>query len=808
MAEAITIERQLTTPIPSTTRRKSGSRNSKLKTIGEKELHHLLVRSVKELGYDMSVFHLRWMPGEYLDHETLQSVPMFWFKKFGWNKEDIVLLFKAGHLDVTPRKQSEMTHVFGTGKRKSKKRISRDPLPLVEPDQSKKQKTVNTDDIYTRTRRLLKKVNPVPCKVRLVDNKSSLSIKSQGFPDLHFLTSQGTQSSATNLLSNTGTEAQRSTKASVPTNLDGVVEELHKTDLCEISEDEETDDDNISVSLSMTTSPKMGTHEFIPRNSLSTPHGDIDINTLMDVRAKHRRTSSLMKRQLKDFRMKNYGEIVWNRLAVQSGRGDTLSRRQFDIELQNNEIYGDPDICKALFETIQSENPVHKKQINKGDVDRVCTELDKIPLVDEISADHLKDEAMKPWIVLKQVFVHIAQSATFDISSYLLVTLTTADLNDVDTVLEYIGSREKEWTSRLRILEWITANLETSVELRPLTNDDNIGPFLLGWMCQCLDERSNLAKGALEMFPNVLSIAMTQTGEAFQFLNDIFSSLFLVLRNKRSKDLTQTANECIVQTVDMIMDWHEHGELDNEVLLEICCIFRDNTNAKEQKHDKVRERCVAYFGFILYGILNEQAMEDPNHTLKTPDCSVVSTPLSPDSSANSPLTPANDAPKSHLISKSADYANEEEKWTPAPRRSFMGNWSASKISKVMKRKYLLDDGNEQFIEYVNESINNGLKDKDPEARNTAFKLMMKLEKETDRKILEDVLDIDAFAMSKFEKWKERKQRGKKKSSKKSRRGIIRRKKSSKKERNLSTGITINADGITIHNVNDVDASNE
>ena len=98
--------------------------------------------------------------------------------------------------------------------------------------------------------------------------------------------------------------------------------------------------------------------------------------------------------------------------------------------------------------------------------------------MDEISADHLKNEEQKPWIVLKQVFVRIAQNEPFDISSYLLVTLTTADLNNVETVLEYIGSREKEWTSRLRILEWITANLETSEDLRALTNDDNIGMIL------------------------------------------------------------------------------------------------------------------------------------------------------------------------------------------------------------------------------------------------------------------------------------------------------------------------------------------
>lgn len=122
----------------------------------------------------------------------------------------------------------------------------------------------------------------------------------------------------------------------------------------------------------------------------------------------------------------------------------------------------------------------------------------------------------------------------------------------------------------------------------------------------------------------------------------------------------------------------------------------------------------------------------------------------------------------------------------------------------MKRKYLLDDGHEQLIEYVNDSINNGMKDKDPDARNTAFKLMMKLEKESEGQIVHEVLDIDAFAMSKFQKWKERKQKGKggKKKSNKNRTRIRRKKKSKKdRDRNLSTGVTINI-------TNEVDAGNE
>ena len=347
---------------------------------------------------------------------------------------------------------------------------------------------------------------------------------------------------------------------------------------------------------------------------------------------------------------------------------------------------------------LTTNSPLHS-----ADFDRACTELDKIPLIDEFAPDTLKDDESKIWIVLKQVFVHIAQNESFDIGSYLTVKLTVDDLNNVELLLEYIGSRNAEWTTRLRCLKWITANIESSKFLRPLTSDTNIGPFLLGWICQCLDERSNLAKGALEMFPNVLSIAMTQNGETFQFLDDIFSSLFLVIRNKRSKDLTETANECCIQCVDMIMDWHEHGQLDNEVLLEVSCIFRDNTDVKEQKHDKVRERCIAYFGYILFGcaIVEEQ----------TPS-------ISGDKSMEDVLSPPTSPfiPIGHNMSKSADYVEEEDEkqWTPKHRGSngsIVGQKGSSKISKVMRRKYLLSDVHHQFVEYMNDALNNGLNDK-------------------------------------------------------------------------------------------------
>ena len=100
------------------------SKSAKAKELGKVERHTILLQTVKELGYDMSVFHLKWMPGEYLDRDTLTSVPMFWFKKFGWIRQDVEQLFIKGQIEVSSRTKREMNHVFGK-KDRSKSRPSK-----------------------------------------------------------------------------------------------------------------------------------------------------------------------------------------------------------------------------------------------------------------------------------------------------------------------------------------------------------------------------------------------------------------------------------------------------------------------------------------------------------------------------------------------------------------------------------------------------------------------------------------------------------------------------------------------------------
>lgn len=85
-----------------TQRKRSKSKATK-SGLTKVERHSILLQTVKQLGYDMSVFHLRWMPGEYLDKDTLRSVPIFWFKKFGWMKKDVEKLYTAGQIEISSK---------------------------------------------------------------------------------------------------------------------------------------------------------------------------------------------------------------------------------------------------------------------------------------------------------------------------------------------------------------------------------------------------------------------------------------------------------------------------------------------------------------------------------------------------------------------------------------------------------------------------------------------------------------------------------------------------------------------------------
>eukprot|EP01083_Nonionella_stella_P206495 751047_1 len=309
-------ERKRAQTVSSTRRTTKSPKGKKPKGLTKIERHTILLKTVKDLGYDMSVFHLRWMPGEYLDRDTLESVPMFWFKKFGWIKPDVLKLYKAGQLDISTKRKRELRHVFGRGKKRSKKRDSSNVNNINASffgsnavTQATEESKVNKDDIYRRTRRLLKKVSAVPSKVRLIDNQSSLNINNAGFPDLEYVSSHelpmlNDENESDDNIDDTPNMNQTNSNI-----LQGISENTEEILPVE----------NMIVDAKIDIKSPKPHHRST--DSMTTPFGDMDTNTLINLRAKHRRTSSLMQRTSSEFSMKNYIEIVWNKLAVISGRG-------------------------------------------------------------------------------------------------------------------------------------------------------------------------------------------------------------------------------------------------------------------------------------------------------------------------------------------------------------------------------------------------------------------------------------------------------------------------------------------------------
>ena len=206
----------------------------------------------------------------------------------------------------------------------------------------------------------------------MIDNQSSMNVTNAGFPDLGFISAEQFKE----LAMINDAEEKNSPSVTDNANINGYddislsrqLTPSIKHELPAIVESKEDEMTPQSIQNGMLTpiSPSFKRPGHRSQNSISTPFGEMDTNTMINLRAKHRRTNSLMKRSSSEFSMKNYGELVWTKLAVLSGRGDTLTQRQFDIELQNNEILADPDMGKELFLTIQSDEPVNKKQINKS----------------------------------------------------------------------------------------------------------------------------------------------------------------------------------------------------------------------------------------------------------------------------------------------------------------------------------------------------------------------------------------------------------------------------------------------------------
>mmetsp|Transcript_56207 Transcript_56207/g.68741 ORF Transcript_56207/g.68741 Transcript_56207/m.68741 type:complete len:432 (+) Transcript_56207:167-1462(+) len=355
-------------------------------------------------------------------------------------------------------------------------------------------------------------------------------------------------------------------------------------------------------------------------------------------------------------------------------------------------------------------------------------------------------ELNQDWLIFKQVITHIINDEPFDVVEYLAPKLSDEELNDCKIVLNKLKTRNENWRIRLQIIEYIGNQNENDELLIELTKDINIGNFLLALMTQINDERTNLSKEALYMFPNTYGLALQLNSNGFNYLNEIMTSLFVVLRNTRSKILNELTDECIVLTIDVIMEWHQNNKINNDILLELCAIFHENTLYKNMKHDIVRQKCVSYFGYILFGVQYINTIP-----LNIPD-------IIDDDSINN------------------NNSNNDE-----PRiKPFI-------ISDTMKRDYLLRNHNE-FINYFTKSVVNGCQDKDAKTRKETFELLHKIDILNKNYINNIILNNETLIIKKYSKWKER--TFKSKSTTKGKKGKKKRKriKKNNKKNAISNGI--------------------
>ena len=135
-----------------------------------------------------------------------------------------------------------------------------------------------------------------------------------------------------------------------------------------------------------------------------------------------------------------------------------------------------------------------------------------------------------------------------------------------------------------------------------------------------------------------------------------------------------------------------------EILLELANIFSSNTSKREQKHAKVRERCVAYFGYMIFGIDYLDVVEEI------------------------PIIPGAKTSDVDRIKNSGGDSKEPET-EPEHQKTF-------KISAEMKRGYLIENKH-PFFGYFNNAVKNAVDDAAEEVRNVTYKIFQKLEKHTD-----------------------------------------------------------------------------
>ena len=159
--------------------------------------------------------------------------------------------------------------------------------------------------------------------------------------------------------------------------------------------------------------------------------------------------------------------------------------------------------------------------------------------------------------------------------------------------MEILETRETEWKQRVQCLEYIAMNINTNDNLFPLFEEENFLLLIVGWTTQLYDERSRITQTAAELFPTLLTILLCRMSTpAIIFESDngclatILEGLFIVLKNKRAKTLSEIAHDVLIETINILATIAQ--DLDTAYYYTLIQHLLDHSNEKLEKHEKVR----------------------------------------------------------------------------------------------------------------------------------------------------------------------------------------------------------------------------
>ena len=77
------------------------------------ERHDIIINYLSEINKPTKVFHSRWNPGDLLTADVLQTTPVFWYKKYKWNRLEIETMFFKAQCVIDKEFDRSLQKTFG-----------------------------------------------------------------------------------------------------------------------------------------------------------------------------------------------------------------------------------------------------------------------------------------------------------------------------------------------------------------------------------------------------------------------------------------------------------------------------------------------------------------------------------------------------------------------------------------------------------------------------------------------------------------------------------------------------------------------